>query len=138
MKRVFKMLLFAVLTIPSAISHDASKHKGKAVEGVIKAVSVDKIEIKIAAGSITVALTTTTKIEHGTELVDRSHLKAGERVAVFGTKLASGELVAREIVIAASPGDHTAGDHAKTGNAKKTKELTRPATKKTVSSKAQQ
>lgn len=113
MTRLLTILFFAGLAMPSAIGHDPSKHKGKATEGVIRAVSGDKIEIKATAGLITVALTTKTKIEHGTESVDRSHLKAGERVSVFGTKLPSGELVAREIVIAPSSG----GDK---GNGKRT------------------
>jgi hypothetical protein len=40
--------------------------------------------------------------------VTKSHLKAGERVSVFGTKLPTGELVAREVLIgtADSHADH--------------------------------
>ena len=58
-------------------------------------------ELKTATGAITVTLNDKTKYEHGNQTVTKSHLQKGERVSVFGTKLATGELVAREVLIGA-------------------------------------
>jgi len=119
MKYVVTVALILGLFMSPVTAHDASKHKGKATEGEITSATGDQLDVKTAAGVVHVSLTAKTKIEHGDQTVDRSHLKAGERVSVFGTKLPSGQLVAREIVIAA-PG-HSGGTHGKTtrGNAKK-------------------
>ena len=119
MKYVATIALLLGLFMSPVTAHDPSKHKGKAIEGEITAATGDQVELKTAAGVVHVSLTSKTKIEHGDQTVDRSHLKTGERVSVFGTKLPSGQLVAREIVIAA-PG-HSGGSHGKPtrGSAKK-------------------
>jgi hypothetical protein len=124
MKHLAVILLTLALVVPAAIAHDASKHKGKATQGEITAVTGDTVELKTAAGNVRVSLTSKTKIEHGTQVVDRSHLKTGERVHVFGTKLPSGELVAREIVIGTA--DHTGAEHSKAGHPKKTTDSSTP------------
>ncbi|MEX2260930.1 MAG: DUF5666 domain-containing protein [Bryobacteraceae bacterium] len=98
-----------LLALP-ANAHDPSKHKGKPTEGEVASVSGDRLELKTASGVIAVSLTSKTKIEHGADTVDKSHLKAGERIHVFGTKLPSGELVAKEIVITPS-GGHDSSKH---------------------------
>ena len=101
MKHLAPILFLAGLSVVSAVAHDKSLHKGKPTEGTIATVSGDQIDLKTTAGNVKVALTSKTKIEHGKETVDRTHLKAGERISVFGTKLPSGELVAREVLIGA-------------------------------------
>src|SRR5262245_52865725 len=104
---LFSTILAIALLAPSlANAHDPSLHKGKATAGEIVSVSGDKIELKTAAGPVTVSLNDKTKYEHGNQAVDKSHLQKGERVSVFGTKLATGELVAREVVIGAAPDSH--------------------------------
>jgi len=115
MKHLAPILFLAGLSVVSAVAHDKSLHKGKPTEGTITTVSGDQIDLKTTAGNVKVALTSKTKIEHGKETVDRTHLKAGERISVFGTKLPSGELVAREVLI----GTPTSGGHAGHGTSSK-------------------
>jgi hypothetical protein len=112
MKR-FATILFALsLAVTAGAAHDASKHKGKATEGEIITAGGDQLELKTSAGAVRVSLTGKTKIEHGTQVVDRTHLKPGERVSVFGTKLPGGELVAKEIVIGSGGQGHSSAEHA--------------------------
>lgn len=93
-------LLFLALLIPSAArAHDPSKHKGKGVQGEIVSIANDGIELKTSAGAQTVTVNDKTKFERGSAQVTKSDLKKGDRVMVFGTKLANGELVAREILL---------------------------------------
>jgi len=100
------LIIFALLAAQQAGAHDAKLHKGKPTEGEIVSVAAGKMELKTAAGPLTVTLSDKTKYEHGKQTVTRGHLKAGERVSVFGTKLPTGELVAREVLIG------TADSHA--------------------------
>ena len=79
-----------------------SLHKGKATAGEIVSVSADKMELKTAAGAVTVILNDKTKYEHGNQTVTKAHLQKGDRVSVFGTKLQTGELVPREVLIGAT------------------------------------
>ena len=106
MQRYFSATILAItLMIPLARAHDASLHKGKATTGEVVSVSGDKLEMKTSTGPVTVTLNDKTKYEHGTKAAAKSHLQKGQRVSVFGTKLGTGELVAREVVIAA-PDSH--------------------------------
>jgi|SRR6185369_2014743 hypothetical protein len=100
------LLAMALLTT-LASAHDASLHKGKATTGEVISVAADKMELKTAAGPVTVTLNDKTKYEHGNKAATKSHLVKGEHVSVFGTKLPTGELVAREILIDA-PDSHAA------------------------------
>lgn len=100
------LIIFGLVVVQLAGAHDAKFHKGKPTEGEIVSVVAGKMELKTAAGPVTVTLSDKTKYEHGKQTVTKSHLKAGERVSVFGTKLPTGELVAREVLIG------TADSHA--------------------------
>jgi hypothetical protein len=93
--------LFAVsLSLPAAaLAHDASKHKGKPVHGEVVSVTKDNIELKTTTGTLPVTFSSKTKFEHGNAVVDRTHVTKGAHVAVFGTKLPTGEMVAREVLI---------------------------------------
>ena len=102
MQRYFFATFLAISLLGA---HDARLHKGKATTGEVVSVSEDKMEVKTATGPLTVTLNNKTKYEHGTKAAAKSHLQKGQRVSVFGTKLPTGELVAREIVIAA-PDSH--------------------------------
>ena len=95
------LLLGAALFQQNLSAHDASKHKGKGTTGEISSVTSDGLQLKTAAGVLKVTLTADTRVEHGDAPSDRSHLVKGAKVTVFGTKLPGGEIVAREVVIAA-------------------------------------
>jgi hypothetical protein len=90
------------LMLPAAaVAHDASKHKGKPIQGEVVNVSSDNVELKTAAGNVPVTFSSKTKFEHGNATVDRTHVTKGAQVSVFGTKLPTGEVVAREVLIGA-------------------------------------
>jgi len=93
--------LFLALLIPSiAPAHDPSKHKGKGTKGEIVSMTGDRIELKTSAGAQAVTINDKTKFERGNDQVTKADLKKGDQVTVFGTKLATGELVARQILLA--------------------------------------
>jgi hypothetical protein len=56
-------------------------------------------------------LSSTTKVEQGDAVVDKSHLKVGEHVSVFGTKISKGEIAANSVLLGAS--DHSKMKHLK-------------------------
>jgi hypothetical protein len=102
------LLACAFLAASLAFAHDASLHKGKATEGEVVSVTGAKMELKTATGPLTVTLSDKTKYEHGNQTATKNHLQKGEHVSVFGTKLPTGELVAREILIGAPAAPHAA------------------------------
>jgi Domain of unknown function (DUF5666) len=110
--RLWATLLFVgLIVVPaSAWAHDASKHKGKATRGKVVSVSGDRMELKTATGTKTVTLTDQTKFEHGNQTMAREDLKKGDQVKVIGTTLASGEIVAREVLMAGSEAQPTHTD----------------------------
>ena len=100
MKSIALTVLMAVaLTATTAMAHDAKLHKGKATTGEIVSVADDRFEMKTAAGTTVVSFSSKTHFEHGTQKVDKSHLSKGATVSVIGTKLPTGELVAREVIL---------------------------------------
>ena len=99
---LFSTILAIALLAPSLGAHDASLHKGKATVGEVVSVAPGKMELKTATGPVKVTLNDKTKYEHGNQTVDMSHVQKGQKVSVFGTKLGTGELVAREILIGAA------------------------------------
>ena len=100
---LFSTILAIALLAPSlAPAHDASLHKGKATIGEVVSVAEGKLELKTATGSITVTLNDKTKYEHGDQTVTMSHVQKGQKISVFGTRLPTGELVAKEILIGAA------------------------------------
>lgn len=100
MKRMIALLFAASLTVPgAALAHDASKHKGKPIHGEVVSVTKDNIELKTTTGTVPVTFSSKTKFEHGNAVVDRTHVTKGAQVAVFGTKLPTGVMVAREVLI---------------------------------------
>jgi len=105
-RKLSSILLFLALLIPSmARAHDPSKHKGRGTQGEIVSIANDRIELKTSAGLKAVTLTDKTTFERGNEKVRKADLKKGDQVTVFGTKLATGELVAQEVMLA-SPESH--------------------------------
>ena len=103
MNRMIAALFAVSLSLPAAaLAHDASKHKGKPVHGEVASVTKDGIELKTTTGTVPVTFSSKTKFEHGDAVVDKTHLTKGAHIAVFGTKLPTGEMVAREVLIGAA------------------------------------
>lgn len=104
MKRAAMTLIFlAALSIPfSMAAHDKKMHRGKAIEGEITSASGDRFEMKTPTGAMSVTLSSKTKFEHGEEAVDKTHLKVGEHVSVFGTKVSKSEISANEVLLGAA------------------------------------
>jgi hypothetical protein len=111
-------LLTAVAALVSvcgtaAYAHDASKHKGKPIEGEVVSVAGDRFQLKTATGTVPVTFSSKTKFEHGKAMVDKTHVTKGGRITVFGTKLPSGEVVAREVLIGGAEAQGAKGKGAK-------------------------
>jgi len=94
--------------------HDPSKHKGRATNGEIISIANDRLELKTSAGTKTVVISDQTKFERDNEKVTKEDLKAGDPVVLFGTTLATGEIVAREILLTKS--DAQDGNKNKSGH----------------------
>lgn len=120
MKRLLTILLFTAVLTSSGYAHDPSLHKGKPVNGKIAAVGNDGFDLIVGNQTIKVSLTSKTTIEHGKQVVSRDHLQKGLTGSVFGTKLPSGEMVAREVVIGDSAHEEHAGQEK--GHVGKSKE----------------
>ncbi len=93
------LVTLALLATAGVWAHDAKLHKGKVIEGEITSVGAGGFELKTRTGTIKVAFSSKTKFEHGKDTVDKSHLAKGDRAGVIGTKLPTGEIVAREVLL---------------------------------------
>ncbi|MBI3770130.1 MAG: hypothetical protein HY271_16780 [Deltaproteobacteria bacterium] len=93
------VLSILIVAFPGvAVAHEGSMHKEKAIEGEVASVTGDHLTVREKAGTVTsVTLTAQTKLERGDAAAVQGDLKPGAHVSVFGTKLPTGELVAREI-----------------------------------------
>jgi hypothetical protein len=128
MKRMIAALFAVSLSLPAAaVAHDASKHKGKPVHGKVASVTNDGIELKTTTGTVPVTFSSKTKFEHGNAVVDKTHVTKGTQIAVFGTKLPTGEMVAREVLIGAGEQQQEATATAKKATATPSKGKAAPA-----------
>jgi hypothetical protein len=105
--RVMSRLLLATILVAAssgagAWAHDASLHHGKPTTGVVENVSGDHLTLATSDGEIPVILNESTHIERDGKDADREALEPGARARVFGTKLPSGELVAKELQVESS------------------------------------
>ena len=82
-----------------AAAHEQSLHKGHPTEGEVVSVSGERLKLKTSKGTVLVTVSETTRFERGAGEATRKDFHQGDHVSVFGTTLASGELVAREIII---------------------------------------
>lgn len=96
-------LLTAVLCLSPLRAHDAKLHKGNATPGEIVSIAGSTVVVKTAKATLNVVVDKDTKFEMGDQVVDLSHFKAGDKVTVIGTKLATGELAAKEVVMTMAP-----------------------------------
>ncbi len=97
---VFSALaLAAVLTGSAAYAHDASLHKGKPTVGTVESRSEKGVTLKTARGTTPVTFQDKTKFERGEAQASPQEIQPGDQLTVFGTKLPSGEMVAREVLL---------------------------------------
>lgn len=108
---MYRFVAAAVLLAAAGWAHDPKLHKGPVTSGVVAAVSADSFDLKTKTATIKVTYTAKTKFEHGNAAVDKSHIKKGESVSVIGTKLPTGELVAKEVLLGV--GDSHPAGHSK-------------------------
>jgi len=77
--------------------------KRKPIQGEITRKGEHTIELRskkvIAETTSNVTFTNETKFKKGSDYVGEEDLREGDNVEVIGTKLASGELVAKEVLI---------------------------------------
>lgn len=113
MKRVTVVGVFAIwpLLVTAALAHEQSMHKGRATEGEVAAVSDKGLSLKTAKGTVPVTVSEKTEFERGDDKVTKNDIHQGDHVSVFGTVLADGELVAREIVIHPAGGEGKPHEH---------------------------
>ena len=97
------LLLAGLMSVSMLSAHDEKLHTGNATQGEIVSIAGNNVVMKTAAGNIKVTLSKDTKYEMGDQAVDVNHFKKGDKVSVIGTKLASGELVAKEVMMTTAP-----------------------------------
>ena len=104
----------AVMLTPfSAIAHGAKQHKGKQTKGEIVSVTENRLELNTGKGPVAVLLSEEPKIEVGGVAATAAALSRGQKVAVIGTTLASGEIVAKEILVErSSPAPSSSSAHS--------------------------
>jgi hypothetical protein len=93
------LFLLGVVLLNNTWAHDPGKHKGKATIGEVTSIGNDRLELKTSTGTRTIMITETTKFERGNEKIAKDDVKVGDQVTLFGTTLATGEVVAREILL---------------------------------------
>ena len=100
MKIIAAFILFLSL-VSNVYAHGGEMHMGKGLEGMAVKISETGCTVKGEAGETKVSFTDETKFVIGEEGKDtkKSDLKENSHVLVHGTKLESGEVVAKEVVI---------------------------------------
>ena len=99
MKRTTYWAIVAIFTARAALAHEQSLHRGHPTEGRVASVSDQGLVVETEKGNLSVTLQDTTRIERGDTPVARTEIRPGDHVSVFGTKLETGELVAKEIIV---------------------------------------
>jgi len=94
------LILTGFIGTTAMLAHDPSQHKGTPTKGEVLSVAGDRIEVKTDKGVKTITLNDKTTFERGKAKASVSDCKKGDRVAVLGTTLASGEIVAKEVLLA--------------------------------------
>lgn len=98
-KLFLTVALTGILGVTSAYAHDASLHKGKPTVGKVESLSEQGVTLKTARGTTPVTFQDKTKFERGDAHASPQEIQQGDHLTVFGTKLPSGELVAREVLL---------------------------------------
>ena len=93
------IIVTGVMSVATLFAHDAKLHSPDATEGQIVSIAGNNVVMKAAKGDVKITLSKDTKYEMGDQAVDVNHFKKGDKVAVIGTKLATGEIVAKELIM---------------------------------------
>jgi hypothetical protein len=93
------LALTGVLGVASVYAHDASLHKGKPTVGKVASLSEHGVNLETARGTTLVTFQDKTKFERGDAQASAQEIQTGDQLTVFGTKLPSGELIAREVLL---------------------------------------
>ena len=109
---VMTVVLAGSLSTSMLSAHDSKLHKGKATDGEVVSVTGNTMVVKTAKGNVNVTLNKDTKYEMDEKAVDVSHFMKGSKVSVVGTKLATGELVAEEVMMTMAKGKAKAASPA--------------------------
>lgn len=121
MKKVFSIVaIFALLSSSMLLAHDPKKHKGRPTAGTVEKLTDKGLELKNDRGTKTVIFTDQTTFEHGDRKMSRSDVKANDHLLILGTTLATGEIVAKEVLwapesAAKEEAGQTHSAHARTG-----------------------
>src|SRR2546427_7734077 len=106
-RRLIALLFLGTLAVPAAEAHVVRQHKGKPAQGTVTSISENRLELQTAKRKLTVTFQPNTNFERGDEKITWEAIQVGNQVRVFGTKLSSGELVAREVLLSPK-GKHAA------------------------------
>jgi len=98
-KLFLALALMGLLGAAPAYAHDASLHKGKPTVGKVASLSENGVSLETARGTTLVTFQDKTKFERGDAQAAAKEIQTGDQLTVFGTKLPSGELVAREVLL---------------------------------------
>ena len=99
-RKLFATLILAGFVGTTAMmAHDPSQHKGTPTKGEVISIAGDRIEVRTDKGVKTITLNDKTTFERGKAKASVSDFKKGDRIAVLGTTLASGEIVAKEVLL---------------------------------------
>jgi hypothetical protein len=96
---VSKLAAVALLASSTLVAHDERLHKGNALTGEIVSVNADGLQLKTKTDTVKVKFSSKTKFEHDKKTVDKTHVKAGDRAGVIGSKLPTGEVMANEVLL---------------------------------------
>lgn len=83
----------------TATAHERNLHKGRATGGTVVSISERGLVLETDTGNVSVTVSEATKYERADEPVTKQEVRKGDHVEVFGTKLETGELVAKEIIV---------------------------------------
>ena len=104
--------LTILLCSSRAWAHDESMHKQKPTHGRIATLKGETLTVTTDDGPVSVVLTAETKVERADKVVGRDALTAGTPVDVYGTTVPGQGIVAREVVVDATHGEHSEAGQA--------------------------
>lgn len=100
----------SLLLLSSPARAHGEKGHGQVTDGSITAIAGDAMVVETPGGSVSVALDANTQVTAGDRPATRAALTNGAHVMVTGSKLPSGEIAAREVMVHA-PGEQHGGGH---------------------------
>lgn len=102
MTRIFGRMTVTLVSLAAAAllwGHDPRLHGANAVTGQVASAGADGMVLKTKTATVKVKFSSKTKFEHEKKLVDKGHVKVGDRAGVVGNKLPSGERMANEVIL---------------------------------------